>query len=175
MDVNIDQVVVKVQNLNIDAFDSIFVDLLRTHDRDFVRLYPFEFHVCLTENSLSTPDSAPLAAYANRWTGLEVYRFTQIQYIIKPISLIYVDKLQAILDDQYFERKDFVMDPESDYLMEVFKQACESREIISQEDQDKGMVGNWAKGEFVIKEGHEWEGFEYDDEGDFEEGDVNEH
>lgn len=152
---DVEQIIVKVEDFDISAFWIIFHDFMRSHGHDAVK-FPYNFHLNFTDDFLRNPSSAPLVSFLNKWSGVAVQRFTHIDYTIRPIAIQYVDNLRALLNEQLSSRIG-MLDPEFLHLLEVFKGLYESREIVQQEDREKKMVGYWVRGRFVVKGAHEWE------------------
>jgi hypothetical protein len=166
LNMDVTEIVVKVEDFNIKTFYEVFTEITHQVGTDVALAFPYDFHMSFTEEFLCDPDKEPLIDFIETWSPQSVHqfvRFTQINYTVKPIPLQYVDKLQMLINELFFERSGFA-DPEFKYLMGVFKRFYETREIVKPEDQDKQMIGNWVKGKFVIKEAHEWKGGELDDE-----------
>ena len=152
---NVDQIIVKVEDFEISTFWEIFRNLVGRHGPAVARAFLYDFQLNFTEDFLFNPDSTPLVDFLDTWSGMAVQRFMKINYTIQPIPIQYVDKLQALLNEQYFKRQN-LMDPEFEHLLGVFRDLYESRKIIRREDKDKKMIGYWVQGRFVIKEAHEW-------------------
>lgn len=162
LDLDVDRIIVEIEDFDITAFWSIWEELMMYHRPHVnpIRTFPYEFRLSFTEKFLRNPDSKNLVEFANLWSGMWPTRFMYITYTIEPIPIVYVDKLLAILNEQFFARVD-LMDPEFDHVLAVFKQLYESGEIVRPEDRGKKIVGHWVKGEYVVKEAHEWRGDEW--------------
>lgn len=154
-DMDVDRIVVTVEDFDINTFWDIFRNLVRRHGPAAARAFPYDFHLSFTDEFLCHPNSTSLVDFLDTWSGMAVERFMHINYTIQPIPIQYVDKLQALLNEQYFKRQN-MMDPEFEHLLGVFRNLYQSRKIVKQEDKDKKMIGYWVQGRFVVKEAHEW-------------------
>ena len=153
---DVDQIIAKVEDFDIDTFWDIFRNFVRSHGPAAARDFPYDLHLSFTEDFLCHPSSTPLVDFFDAWTGVSAERFMHINYTVEPIPIQYVDKLQGLLNEQYFTRVANILDPEFEHVLGVFRELYRSRMIVRQEDRNKKMVGYWVQGRFVIKEAHEW-------------------